>query len=258
MPTWSEADLLRWAGDLTGPWSGRWRCLPPRPSSTAPWCPVPLKVALAMVLALLIGGIVGQSAPLELSWTTLVLTGEQIMVGIAIGFSMQLALTAMSVAGDLIGVQMGFGFATLLGIQGSLDVPVMSDSRPGSGAGAVPRVQRSSHPDRGAREGFAIVPVGVGSSIPLAGWALLAARGAMLFEIGVFLALPIVAVIYTMHAVGTLSAGGAADQSHVGGVFTVPVGRHRRDDHAGAVFRATVEHMIDAGVGLIGAVVRAP
>src|SRR6185312_3759521 len=53
---------------------------------------------------------------------------------------------------------------------------------------------------------FAVIPVAVGGTIHAAGWGALANAGAMLFEIGVFLALPVVAVVLTMHlAVGTLS-----------------------------------------------------
>jgi flagellar biosynthetic protein FliR len=259
MPTWTEADLLRWAGEFYWPFIRILALFAAAPAFNSTSVPVPLKVALAAVLSMLVGGIVDQPVPLDLTWRSLALTGEQILIGLAMGFAMQLALAAMSLAGDFVGVQMGFGFATLLGIEGNFAVPVMSDFF--GLVGLVLFLAFNGHLILiGALvKSFAVIPVAVGASVPLSGWAALANAGAMLFEIGVFLALPVVAVILTMHlAVGTLSrAAPQINLMSVGFSLFLWVGI------AGTIalvpfFAPAVEHMIEAGAALMAAVVRAP
>jgi flagellar biosynthesis protein FliR len=259
LPTWSEADLLRWAGEFYWPFVRTLALFAAAPVFNGATIPVPLKVALAAVLALLIATIAGQAVPLDLTWRSLVLTGEQILVGLAIGFAMQLALAAMSLAGDFVGVQMGFGFATLLGVEGNFAVPVMSDFF--GLVGLVLFLAFNGHLILiGALvKSFAVVPVAVGSSVPSSGWAALANAGAMLFEIGVFLSLPVVAVVLTMHlAVGTISR--AAPQINLMSVgFSVFLWVGIAATVALIPFFApAVEHMIDDGLILIRAVVGTP
>jgi flagellar biosynthetic protein FliR len=258
MPTWSEADVLRWAGEFYWPFVRTLALFAAAPVFNGAAIPVQLKVALAAVLGLLVGGIVNHPVPLDLNWTSLVLTVEQILVGVAMGFAMQFALAAMAFAGDFVGVQMGFGFATLLGIEGNFAVPVMSDFF--GLVGLVLFLAFNGHLILvGALvKSFAVVPVAIGATVPMSGWAALANAGAMLFEIGVFLALPIVAVILTMNlAVGTLSR--AAPQINL---MSVGFSAFLWVGIAATImlvpfFAPAVEHMIDAGVALMGLVVRA-
>lgn len=259
MPTWSEPELLRWAGEFFWPFVRILALFAAAPAFNGATVPVQLKVALAVVLALLVGSIVNQSAPLDLTWRTVMLTGEQIVVGLALGFAMQLALAAMSVAGDFVGVQMGFGFATLLGIEGNFAVPVMSDFF--GLVGLVLFLAFNGHLIMvGALvKSFTVIPVAIGASIPAGGWMALAGAGAMLFEIGVFMALPIVAVILTMHlAVGTLSrAAPQINLMSVGFSLFLWVGIAATVTLV-PFFAPAVEHMIDAGMSLMAEVIRAP
>jgi flagellar biosynthesis protein FliR len=259
VPSWSEAELLRWAGEFYWPFIRILALFATAPAFNGATVPIPLKVALAAVLALLVGSILDQPVPLDLTWRSLILTGEQIVVGLAMGFAMQLALAAMSVAGDFVGVQMGFGFATLLGVEDNFAVPVMSDFF--GLVGLVLFLAFNGHLIvLGALvKSFTVVPVAVGASVPMSGWAALANAGAMLFEIGVFLALPVVAVILTMHlAVGTLSrAAPQINLMSVGFSLFLWVGIAVTITLV-PFFPPAVEHMIEAGISLMTAVVRTP
>jgi flagellar biosynthetic protein FliR len=259
VPSWSEADLFRWAGEFYWPLVRTLALFAAAPVFNGTMVPVPLKVALAAVIAMLVGSIVNQPVPLELSWTALVLTGEQILVGLAIGFAMQLALSAMAFAGDLIGVQMGFGFATLLAIEGDFAVPVMSDFF--GMVGLMLFLAFNGHLVLiGALvKSFSVVPVALGASVPLAGWGMLARAGSLLFEIGVFLALPVVAVVLTLNlAVGTLSrAAPQVNLMSVGFSLFLWVGIAATLALV-PFFAPAVEHMMDAGIDLIGAVLGMP
>ncbi|HXE16614.1 MAG TPA: flagellar biosynthetic protein FliR [Stellaceae bacterium] len=257
MPSWSEADMLRWSGEFWWPFVRTLALFAAAPVFSGATIPVPLKVALAVVLAFLLASIVPQSAPLDLTWRALVLTGEQIVVGLAMGFAMQIALSAMSLAGDFVGVQMGFGFATLLGVEGNFAVPVMADFF--GLVGLVLFLAFNGHLVLiGALvKSFAVIPVAVGGTIHAAGWGALANAGAMLFEIGVFLALPVVAVVLTMHlAVGTLSrAAPQVNLMSVGFALFLWVGIAATVTLV-PFFPPAVEHMIEAGMSLMGSVVR--
>ena len=47
-----------------------------------------------------------------LSWTGLLILTQQFLIGISIGFAMRLIFTGIELAGEIIGMTMGFGFAT--------------------------------------------------------------------------------------------------------------------------------------------------
>jgi flagellar biosynthetic protein FliR len=249
--------MARWVGEFFWPFVRTLALFATAPVFNTAAIPTQLKVALAVILAVLVGGMTGQSAPLDLSWRLLALTVEQIAVGVAMGFSMQIALAAMAFAGDLVGLQAGFGFASLLGIQGSFDVPVVTNFF--TLVGLMLFLAFNGHLILIGIlvKSFTIVPVAVGSVVSLGGWGTLAGAGAMLFEMGVILSLPVVAVVLTMHlAVGTLSR--AAPQVNL---MTVGFSIFLWVGIAGTValvpyFPPAVEHLIDDGASLIATVTR--
>src|SRR5690554_7544720 len=56
----------------------------------------------------------------------LLLIVEQLMIGICIGFMLQLLINAFIVAGQVIAMQMGLGFASMVDPQNGMTVPVIS------------------------------------------------------------------------------------------------------------------------------------
>ncbi|EOZ1474691.1 flagellar biosynthetic protein FliR [Enterobacter hormaechei] len=51
---------------------------------------------------------------------------QQVMIGVAVGFTMQLAFAAVRTAGELIGLQMGLSFATFVDPSSHLNMPVLA------------------------------------------------------------------------------------------------------------------------------------
>lgn len=51
---------------------------------------------------------------------------QQVMIGVAVGFTMQLAFAAVRTAGELIGLQMGLSFATFVDPGSHLNMPVIA------------------------------------------------------------------------------------------------------------------------------------
>lgn len=74
--------------------------------------PARVKVGFAMLITFLIAPTLNIPADIEASsGPGLFILLQQILVGLAMGFSMRLIFTAIEMAGDLMGMQMGLGFA---------------------------------------------------------------------------------------------------------------------------------------------------
>lgn len=194
-----DADIARWLGQFVWPFLRILALFSVAPGFGSAALPARAKVAIAFVIAVVIAPTIAPAAPLALSWAAAVLAAQQVLVGLGIGFAMQLALAAMAFAGDFIGVQMGFGFAGLLDVQNRFEVPVVSDLF--SLIGLVLFLTLNGHLILlGVLvRSFAIVPVAPGSGITGAGWRALARAGALLFQMGVWLALPVIAVLLAVH-----------------------------------------------------------
>jgi len=255
--TFSDLDLARWFGQLFWPFLRILALFSAAPAFNSVAIPIRAKVALALVVAIAVAGTVKQTAPLEFTWASAVLAVEQVLVGVAIGFAMQLTMAAIGLAGEFVGVQMGFGFASLFDIQTGFEVPVMANFFnlvalllffALNGHLVLLGVLVKS---------FAVVPIGAGSGIGAAGWGALAGAGAALFQMGVWLALPVVAILLAAHlAVGFVSR--VAPQFNV---MSIGFSVFMWVGIAAVValvpfFVPAVEHAIEAGLALIPAVLR--
>ena len=195
MITVGEADIARWLGEFFWPFLRTLALFSAAPPFNSVAIPARAKVAIAFVVACLLATTIKHSEPLLLSWATVVLAVEQVLVGLVIGLAMQLTLAAMAFAGDFIGVQMGFGFAGLFDVQSRFEVPVMADFF--SLVGLLLFIALNGHlVVLGVLvKSFEVAPVALGSGIATEGWHALARTGAVLFQMGVWLALPVIAVL---------------------------------------------------------------
>ena len=253
----SDADLARWLGQFFWPFLRILALFAAAPGFNSIAIPARAKVGLAFLIAVVVAGTLPQAPPLDLSWSTAMLAVEQVLVGVAIGFAMQLTLAAMSLAGEFVGVQMGFGFASLYDIQSGFSVPVMSNF-----FGLVALLLFLALNGHLLLLGivvksFTVVPIAAGSGITGNGWRSLARAGAVLFQMGVWLALPVIAVLLAAHlAVGFVSR--VAPQFNV---MSVGFSVFMWVGIAAVValipfFVPAVEHIIEAGLALISTVLR--
>src|SRR4029434_9472494 len=83
-------------------------------------------VALAILVSIVIAPGLPQIPKIDpASWHGLFLLANELVIGIAIGFLMRLVFTAVEMAADLIGLQMGLGFAQFYDAQAAATVPVL-------------------------------------------------------------------------------------------------------------------------------------
>jgi flagellar biosynthetic protein FliR len=253
----TDAELAGWLGQFFWPFLRILALFAAAPAFNSVAIPARAKVALAFVVAIAVAGTVKQSAPLDLSWASVVLAVEQILVGLAIGFAMQLTMAAITLTGEFVGLQMGFGFASMFDIQSGFQVPVMANFF--SLVALLLFLSLNGHLVLlGVLvKSFTVVPLAAGSGITADGWRSLARAGAALFQMGVWLALPVIAILLAAHlAVGFVSR--VAPQFNVMSVgFSVFMWVGIAAVVALIPFLVpAVEHAIEAGLTLVAAVLR--
>lgn len=200
-----EAQLLGWLGALLLPFFRLLGLFSSAPILSQRSVPVRLRVAAALALAVLVAPLSNTAAAPDLAAPSgwLVVASEA-LIGFAIGFVARAVLAAVEVAGEVIGLQMGLSFA------GFFD--------PGSGqANAVGRLLNTlslwafvavNGPVllvAAVVRSFEVIP----PTASFAGWigqVQPATLGAGIFELGVMLALPFMALLLFVNlALGVVS-----------------------------------------------------
>ena len=139
------------------------------------------------------------------SWIGFAVIAEQALIGILIGFALRLAIAAVDVAGEIIGLQMGLGFAVSYDPQNAGQTPVLSEY-----LGLITSLlflAMNGHLMVIAvlAESFALLPVSA-PPLPGSGLATLLRWSGVIFATGLLLALPLIAaLLITNIALGILS-----------------------------------------------------
>ncbi|HFR2696199.1 TPA: flagellar biosynthetic protein FliR, partial [Shigella flexneri] len=88
--------------------------------------PKRVKLGLAMMITFAIAPSLPANDVPVFSFFALWLAVQQILIGIALGFTMQFAFAAVRTAGEIIGLQMGLSFATFVDPGSHLNMPVLA------------------------------------------------------------------------------------------------------------------------------------
>ncbi len=139
------------------------------------------------------------------SWAGLGILLQQGLIGIALGFTVRLIFAGIDLAGELIGLQMGLGFAVFYDPQNATQLPIIAEL-----IGLIALLiflALDGHLITLAllAESFSVLPVGA-TSFQAAGWETLLRSGATIFSIGVLLALPLISALLIANiALGVLT-----------------------------------------------------
>ncbi len=168
--------------------------------------PATVKIGLAAFLAFILAPVlppVPDVAPG--SAMGLLILVQQVVIGLAIGFTMRLVYTGVEMAGHLAGLQMGLGFATLYDPQNSAQVPLMAQFM--GLLALLIFLSMNGHliTLMVLSESFQVLPV---QARPLSSgaWQGIANWGGEIFRAGVLLSLPVVAaLLVTNLAIGVMT-----------------------------------------------------
>ena len=112
MITVSTGELAAWLGQLFWPFVRIGACLMVAPAFSAVGVPVRIRVVLAAAIALIVAPLVPPPAAVApLSAAGVVITLQQVVIGVALGFSLRIIFDAVEIGGQLIANSMGLSFA---------------------------------------------------------------------------------------------------------------------------------------------------
>ena len=163
-----------------------------------------VKVGLAALVTILVAPGLPTPPPISEQGAFLILA-QQMLIGIALGFSMHVAFGAVQLAGDMIGLQMGLSFANFVDPQHSGQSPVL-----GMDLGLLATLIFLSIDGhlfliQALAESFRLAPIGP-EALWGNRWTGLVAWGGELFRIGLHLALPVLAAMLAVNiALGVLT-----------------------------------------------------
>lgn len=195
MITFSAADVEAWIAAFGYPFLRILALMSSAPLFSHASVPVPLRVGLALATTIVIVTAV-PAAPFvsPFSMAGAVLVVQQVLVGVAIGLAMQLVFAAVTLAGDMIGLQMGLSFASFVDPQNAEQAPIVGGFL--SLVLMLVFLAINGHLALVAAlaDSFTVMPVGPNGWRALDAMRLVQA-GTGLFATGVSLALPVVGAL---------------------------------------------------------------
>ncbi len=172
-----------------------------------PSVPIRVKLGLAVMLTILVMPLVEKSLPPvdPASGAGMIILLQQALIGVAIGFVMRVVFVAVEMAGELIGLQMGLGFAIFFDPQNSGQIDIV-----GRFLGVIASLAflaMDGHLMMIAliSQSFSSLPVGT-DGVTDATFTTLANWGSEIFKAGLQLSLPVLtALLITNLALGVLT-----------------------------------------------------
>jgi flagellar biosynthetic protein FliR len=110
----TTAQLDAWLAAFAWPLARILALIASAPVIGNPSVPASVKIGLGLLLTVLVAPLLPAPPGLDpASAGGLLILAQQVLIGLAMGFAMQVVFWAAEMAGELIGLQMGLGFATL-------------------------------------------------------------------------------------------------------------------------------------------------
>lgn len=122
----TSTDIGAWVGSYLWPLARIGAMLSVAPILGAQTVPARVRIGLAILLTLVVAPLASTPRLDPLSLAGLLVTAQQVVIGLAMGFALMLVFAAFIVGGQIFAMQMGLGFAALVDPQRGVQVPVIS------------------------------------------------------------------------------------------------------------------------------------
>jgi flagellar biosynthetic protein FliR len=191
----TSAELTAWIGSFLWPLFRVGAMVGAAPILGARVVPMRMRLGLALVITLVIVPLLPAAPAVEpLSGAGLVITFNQLVIGLALGFSLRLVFSAIEIAGQIIGQLMGLGFASMIDPENGVQVPVVSQFY--SICAMLMFLALNGHLllIQMVADSFRTLPVST-SGIPLVGLRAVADWGGQMFAGAVLVALPAICAL---------------------------------------------------------------
>jgi flagellar biosynthetic protein FliR len=221
----TDTQLLAWLSMVVYPFVRIAALIGTAPILNDSSVPLRIKIGLAIFVTVLVAPGVQAPDVALMSGDGFLLIARQLLLGAAMGFSMQLAFAAIEYAGDLIGFQMGLGYATLLDPETNDQTPLIGSLLRYFASLAFLVANGPLMMIAGVSESFQGLPI-AGSGGLFGDWQHLVLQGATIFGLALHMALPVIAaLLVTNVALGVMTR--AAPQLNlfsIGFPITITVG----------------------------------
>lgn len=190
----TDTDIAHWVGTLMWPFIRIGSFLLVVPVFGAPSVTRRVRIVLAMAVALLILPALPQGPSVApFSPGGLLITAQQVLLGVAMGLVFQLAFATVVIAGQNIAMTMGLGFASAIDPQNGIQVPVVSQFYLILATLLFLSLDGHLLLLELVRESFLVFPVGTSWPLELP-WTLVM-WGSTMFASGLLIALPALAAL---------------------------------------------------------------
>lgn len=214
MLTVTSAQLDAWLAAFLWPFMRILGLLIAAPLPGSQRYPVRVKISLAILITIIIAPTL-ESLPETAPHTVpgVLILMQQLVIGLAMGFLVRLLFAAIDVAGDLIGLQMGLGFAYFYDPRNATQMPVLAQFLGLVAALAFLAMNGHLMVLAALAESFRAIPIAAG--LPQAAfWRGLAGLGSAVFHTALLLSLPLIAAMLVVNlSLGVLTR--AAPQLNV-------------------------------------------
>ncbi|MDT8363994.1 MAG: flagellar biosynthetic protein FliR [Nitrosomonas sp.] len=202
----TTAELNGWMAGLLWPLTRILALIASAPLLGSSSIPVQVKLGLAIFLVILIAPTLPALPQVDPdSGAGLIILLQQIVIGLSMGFAMRIIFSAVEAAGEIIGLQMGLGFATFFDPQQSSQTQLIGRFLSLFTTLVFLAVDGHLHLIDLLAQSFVILPIGM-TGIPSPAFVTLANWGAEIFMMGLRLALPVLTALLTANlALGILT-----------------------------------------------------
>lgn len=160
-----------------------------------PTIPRVVKIGLALALTLVVAPLLGPMPTVDPgSAMGLLILAQQIAIGVAMGLVMRIVFVAVEMAGNLIGLQMGLGFATFFDPVNAAQVPLVAQFAGLLFSLVFLTLNGHLFMIEVMAQSFQLLPIS-GEPNSALGWKAVAEWGGEIFRAGLLLALPMIAAL---------------------------------------------------------------
>jgi flagellar biosynthesis protein FliR len=226
MFNFSEADILAWIATVIYPFFRIAALIATAPIIGDATVPRRVRIGLAVFTTIIVAPTLTKIPNVALlSGDGFMLIARQILIGAAMGFSIRLAFAAVEYAGDIIGLQMGLGFATLVDPETNDQTPMIGSLLRYFASLAFLAANGPLMMIAGVADSFQAMPIASDGGV-FGDWKSLALSGGTVFGLALHMALPVIAaLLVTNIALGVMTR--AAPQLNlfsIGFPITIGVG----------------------------------
>lgn len=195
MLTVTSAQLSAWLAAFIWPLFRVGALIASSPILGNPSFPRQAKIGLAVAVTLVVAPVLGPMPQVDPgSAAGLLILAQQVMIGLAMGLAMRVVFVAVEMAGSLIGLQMGLGFATFFDPVNSAQVPVVAQFLGLVFTLVFLALNGHLLMIEVLAESFRAFPISAQATSAL-GWKILVDWGGEIFRSGLLLALPMIATL---------------------------------------------------------------